>query len=222
MINKLLPSFARRIARALRPRQTELLAELLPKMKFDFTPSATPKMLEIGFGNGDHLVDFARKNPNITCYGAEPFLNGVASLLDKVTQHSITNILVHTDDVRPLFSNIPEGFFDYIYIICPDPWPKRRQLKRRILNPEFLKSLKRLLKPTGELIIVTDHQDYAIWILKAIIVSESFIINSNNPEDYTMVPADFLQTKYQKKGLEKGYKVYYFKLDCKINALLTI
>ncbi|MFI4984224.1 MAG: tRNA (guanosine(46)-N7)-methyltransferase TrmB [Rickettsiales bacterium] len=210
MIKKPLPSFARRIARALRPRQERLMSELLPTLKFELTPTQSPKMLEIGFGNGDHLLDFAIKHPDFMCYGAEPFINGVGSLLVKLEDTGITNIRIHNDDIRPVIDKTPLGFFDCIYIICPDPWPKRRQLKRRLINPEFLKALKKVLSPQGTITMVTDHKDYAGWILKAIIAAGEFTIPSTNLIDYTEIPAEFIQTKYQRKGIEKGYQVHYF------------
>lgn len=212
MIERLLPSFARRIARTLRPRQAELMAELLPQLKFNFSPLQHYKMLEIGFGNGEHLLDFAIKNPDFCCYGAEPFINGVASLLVNIAAKSVPNILIHNDDVRLLFKDIPNSFFNEIYIICPDPWQKRRQVKRRLINSDLLKSLSKILTPDGHLTIVTDHKDYASWILKAIIDSKVFFVPSEKLEDYTSIPDGFIQTKYQKRGVDQGFTVHYFRL----------
>ena len=170
-----LRTFGRRHGKKLSIRKSRLIEELLPKI--------TPKpneygeksiILEIGFGNGEHVCELAKNNTNSIIIGAEPFMNGVAALLSGITNESddtvfdeYKNIRIHPDDVRlllkqPDFENVK---FSQIWILHPDPWPKAKHEKRRLLNYEFLNLLSKFLSPDGQIIIGTDHWEYYDWIV---------------------------------------------------------
>jgi len=212
--NNRLPSFARRIGRTLRTQQKDFLANILPDIEivneFPTYPKYKTTVLEIGFGNGEHLAAYALKNPETLCIGAEPYMNGVATLLGDIDEHNIQNIRIYRNDVRNLIEFIPEKSLDKIFIICPDPWQKTKHKKRRLVNSEFLKLLS--TKVCSEIIIVTDHLDYANWILKHA-TQAGFKMPSSELSHYTKVPDDWVFTKYQRRGIGQGSKIHYFVIN---------
>jgi tRNA (guanine-N7-)-methyltransferase len=171
-----LRTFGRRHGKKLSSRKQWLMENLLPKIdpKSDVY-STKPAILEIGFGNGEHLRDLAINNPDNIVIGAEPFANGVAALLSAITNESdntllneYKNIRIHPDDVRILLHSpeFQDVRFSQIWVLHPDPWPKARHEKRRLLNHEFLNLLSTYLAHKGEIIIGTDHWEYYDWIVE--------------------------------------------------------
>lgn len=164
-----LRTFGRRHGKKLSARQTMLIDQILPTISPTNLPANTGKILEIGFGAGEHLREIARQNPAKIIIGAEPFMNGVASLLSAITNESNTvrdeykNIRVFADDVRD-FLRQTDSQFEQIWILHPDPWPKARHEKRRLLHADFLNMLATHLAQNGEIIIGTDHWEYFDWI----------------------------------------------------------
>ena len=118
-------------------------------------------ILEIGFGNGDNTTFLASQNPNALIIAAEVYLSGIGSLLASISEHSFTNIKIFDKDVRELLLQVDQEIFDEVYIICPDPWPKARHHKRRLVQHEFLKLLAKVLKKNGTVYISTDWDNYA-------------------------------------------------------------
>ena len=118
-------------------------------------------ILEIGFGNGDNTIFLASQNPNALIIAAEVYLSGIGSLLASISEHSFTNIKIFDKDVRELLLQVDQEIFDEVYIICPDPWPKARHHKRRLVQHEFLKLLAKVLKKNGTVYISTDWENYA-------------------------------------------------------------
>jgi len=212
--NNRLPSFARRIGRALRDQQKYLVDNLLPTIEVNYafpeTEGYEQTILEIGFGNGEHLAAYALKNPETLCIGAEPYMNGVATLLGDIDEHSIQNIRIYRNDVRDLLEFIPKKSLDKIFIICPDPWQKTKHKKRRLVNSEFLKLLS--TKTKQEIIAVTDHLDYAKWILKHA-QAAGFKMPSDELSHYEAVPDNWVYTKYQRRGIGQGSKIHYFVIN---------
>ena len=165
-------TFGRRHGKKLSNRKLNLMENLLPKItpkSGDFAKKSV--ILEIGFGNGEHLRDLAIKNPESVIVGAEPFANGVAALLSAITNESdnelieqYKNIRIFPDDVRLLLKDFDTAQFDEIWILHPDPWPKARHEKRRLLNHDFLNLLSKHIGKTGKIIIGTDHWEYYDWI----------------------------------------------------------
>ena len=185
-------TFGRRHGKKLSARQQTLIDELLPKL----CPE-NGDILEIGFGAGEHVRDLALSNPDKTIIGAEPFMNGVASLLSAITDQKTNrvldeykNIRIWADDVRD-FLRATDSQFNQIWVLHPDPWPKARHEKRRLLNAEFLNTLSQYLSPDGEIIIGTDHWEYFDWILEQI---KSTNLTATIPD------MEIIQTRYQHKN----------------------
>ena len=185
-------TFGRRHGKKLSTRQQTLIDELLPTL--------IPKngdILEIGFGAGEHVRDLAHNNPEKTIIGAEPFMNGVASLLSAITDQKSNrvldeykNIRIWADDVRD-FLRKNESKFEQIWVLHPDPWPKARHEKRRLLSAEFLNILSTHLATDGEIIIGTDHWEYFDWILEQI---------KQTNLTTTIPDMEIIQTRYQHKN----------------------
>jgi len=185
-------TFGRRHGKKLSARQQMLVDELLPTLLPE-----TGDILEIGFGAGEHVRDLALSNPDKTIIGAEPFMNGVASLLSAITDQKTNrvldeykNIRIWADDVRD-FLRTTDSKFEQIWILHPDPWPKARHEKRRLLNAEFLNTLSQYLSPDGEIIIGTDHWEYFDWILEQI---KFTTLTATIPD------MEIIQTRYQHKN----------------------
>ena len=185
-------TFGRRHGKKLSARQQTLVDTVLPTLK--------PKngdILEIGFGAGEHVRDLARANPDKIIIGAEPFMNGVASLLSAITDEKTNRILdeysgirIWANDVRD-FLRETDSQFEQIWILHPDPWPKARHEKRRLLSAEFLNTLSKYLTANGEIIIGTDHWEYFDWILEQI---KSTDLTATIPD------MEIIQTRYQHKN----------------------
>ena len=185
-------TFGRRHGKKLSARQQTLIDELLPNLAPE-----TGDILEIGFGAGEHVRDLARNNPGKIIIGAEPFMNGVASLLSAITNEKTNRVLdeyagirIWADDVRD-FLRKTQSKFSQIWILHPDPWPKARHEKRRLLSAEFLKMISRYLTPDGEIIIGTDHWEYFDWILEQI---------KQTNLTATIPDMEIIQTRYQHKN----------------------
>ena len=185
-------TFGRRHGKKLSTRQQTLIDTVLPTLK-----PTTGDILEIGFGAGEHVRDLARNNPNKIIIGAEPFMNGVASLLSAITDKNSNRILdeysgirIWADDVRD-FLRQTSSKFEQIWVLHPDPWPKARHEKRRLLSADFLNLLSKYLSTNGEIIIGTDHWEYFDWILEQI---------KSTPLIATIPDMEIIQTRYQHKN----------------------
>ena len=185
-------TFGRRHGKKLSMRQNWLVENLLPALK-----PTTGDILEIGFGAGEHVRYLAQNNPNKIIIGAEPFMNGVASLLSAMTDEKTNqlmdeykNIRIWPDDVRDFLRNT-DSKFEQIWVLHPDPWPKARHEKRRLLSADFLNLLSKYLLDNGEIIIGTDHWEYFDWILEQI---KSTNLTATIPD------MEIIQTRYQHKN----------------------
>ena len=144
--------------------------------------------MEIGFGGGEHLATEAKNHPENGYIGAEPFLNGVVSLLRHCKNDEIKNIRIWPDDIRLQVSSWPNNCLDGVFIMFPDPWPKNRHASRRIINKDNLEELSRLMKIGGELRIATDHSYAKNWILAGMLENPNFEWSVNHPTDWNIKP----------------------------------
>lgn len=168
---------------------------------------------EIGFGFGDFLFAKAQSNPEQMFLGCEPHINGVVNVLAKLEDKPLSNLRVSRQDARELLNKFADDFFDEIYILFPDPWPKTKHFKRRLIDLDFLDNLlSKKLKTGGKLIIATDHASYKTWILSAILKSQKFIWNAASKLDWQVFPDDWIVTKYQKKAAKEGRVSVIFNL----------
>jgi tRNA (guanine-N7-)-methyltransferase len=160
--------------------------------------------LEIGFGGGEHLVHRALANPDVGFIGIEPFVNGMAKLLSEVDKKAIGNIRVFGNDATLLLGRLPAGAFEEVALLYPDPWPKRRQRKRRFVSPETLSAIARLLQPGGVFRFASDIDDYVGWTLTRVLASPDLDWPAMNAADWRMPYPDWPGTRYEAKALREG------------------
>lgn len=176
---------------------------------FEATP-ITRLSLEIGFGGGEHLAALARASPDSAFIGAEPFINGIVSLLRYIDEQNLRNIRIWPDDVRLMVGNLPEASLSSVYVMFPDPWPKTRHANRRIFNPFMLDRLAFCLKPGGSLRFASDHPEAKSWLLAAAVRHPAFSWTAHSPKDWRERPADCPQTRYMAKGEREGRASSWF------------
>ena len=218
-----LRSFGRRRGRKLSARQQHLLDEVLPRVSLssaEASPAsltdlfATPTSrvwLEIGFGGGEHLVWQARANLDVGLIGCEVFEDGVVKVLSVIDEAKLGNVLLSTEDAREVLRRLPVGSLDRVFILFPDPWPKKRHLKRRLINRALVDQLALLVRSGGELRIGTDIGDYLRTILLAIRGQPAFVWQAQGPEDWRVRPADWPQTRYEAKAGREGRRCYFLR-----------
>ena len=199
--------FGRRRGKTLRRHHLQLTEELLPKLRVDLdNPLPVGEVwLEIGFGGGEHLAHQAETFPDVNFIGAEPFRNGVAKLLALIEEKAIGNIYIHDDDVRYLLEKLPPASLGRIYILYPDPWPKKRHHERRIANAETLKQFHTLLKPDGMFLFASDIDDYNEWTLREVREHGGFELVGNFSEPFE----NWIQTRYEAKAKREGRETRY-------------
>lgn len=168
-----------------------------------------PVWLEIGFGGGEHLAHMAALNPDIGLIGCEPFVNGVAMLLPRIVQDGLTNIRVHPGDARDLFDVLPTGSITRVFLLYPDPWPKKRHHRRRFVNHDALDPLARVMAEGAELRVATDIADYASHALKVMDGRPDFGLGRGGADSWCTPWADWMRTRYEVKALREGREPRY-------------
>ncbi len=212
--------YGRRKGRPLRPGRSALIERLLPTLRVSAPPGDGPfraqdlfdkpvrtVWLEIGFGSGEHLVRQAASNPEVGFIGAEPFVNGVAKLLAAIERERLDNIRIVDDDVRPLLRQIAmraPASIGRAFVLFPDPWPKSRHHKRRIINSETVADLALALEDGAELRVASDVADYVAWTLSHVLADPAFVWLARRPGDWRERPDDWPQTRYESKAIDDG------------------
>lgn len=221
-----LRSFGRRRGRKLSPRQQGLVEGRLREVSVDLSRPAPQPLtrlfgspvretwLEIGFGGGEHLLWQARAHPEVGIIGCEPFLDGVVKVVSAMDESGteLGNVRLHPDDARPLLRWLPDASITRAFILFPDPWPKARHQKRRLVSEATLRELARVMAPGAELRLGTDIADYARWMLIAVAREGSFAWTASAPSDWRERPADWPQTRYEAKAVAAGRRCNYFRL----------
>jgi len=167
-----------------------------------------PVWLEIGFGGGEHLVHQAAAHPEVGLIGCEPFINGVAMLLGKLRQARVDNLVIHPGDVRDLFDVLPEGSVQKVFLLYPDPWPKKRHHRRRAVTPDYLAPLARVMAAGAELLVATDIADYVRQTLEEV-PRHGFEWLAGGPSDWRCPWDDWVSTRYERKALREGRVPHY-------------
>jgi len=205
----LLRSYGRIKSRPIKPRQAALMESLLPTIRppegafdpRDLMPGAAEAWLEIGFGGGEHMAAQGARHPDVLIVGAEPFQNGVASALRHIDEAGLTNVRVHDGDVRELLGRMPNASLARAFVLFPDPWPKTRHHKRRIVQPDMVAELARLIRPGGTLRFASDVAHYVDWSLEKILANPAFAWTAERADDWRAAPADHITTRYEEKRL---------------------
>ncbi len=174
---------------------------------FDFTPKKF--IFEIGYGDGEHIVNMALKNPDVAFIGTEVFMNGNASILRKIIDNNIKNIRIFPNDVNLLFPFIPNEVFDTIFVLYPDPWPKNRNEERRMINKNNIKLFHNYLKSSGNLFVASDHPVYIPWVLFVMKDQDLFNWTATKSADFTNPPNDWETTRYEQKAIAENRKPIY-------------
>ncbi len=219
--------FGRRRGKGMSKAKENLILENLPKYEiklpqtgkidlkslFDFKPKKF--IFEIGYGDGEHLVQMAQKNPDIAFIGTEVFVNGNASILKKIIENDIKNIRIFPDDVNLLFPYLEQGVFSRIFVLYPDPWPKNRNENRRMINKTNLQSFYNLLTHGGNLFVASDHPIYIPWALFCINQTNLFTWDAEKSADFVNAPDDWIPTKYEQKAIAESRKPIYLSFTKK-------
>jgi tRNA (guanine-N7-)-methyltransferase len=214
---RLIHSYGRRRGRRLRRGRTTLLDDLLPRLaipapaegaEFDlhslFGRPMTEIWLEIGFGGGEHLAAQAESHRDVGLIGAEPYINGIAGLLTRINDQTLDNVRLWPNDIRLLLPRFPAASLRRVFVLFPDPWPKVRHHKRRLISAAFLDELARLMPPGAELRLATDDADYLTWMLERLIVHPGFEWQARRAADWETRPADSPGTRYEEKAQAAG------------------
>ncbi len=184
-----------------------------------FTAPVDAVWMEIGFGGGEHLLEQARRHPTMGFIGCEPYRNGLSTLLQGIEAEQLTNIRVFTEDARFLLNALTPESIARCFILFADPWPKKRQAKRRIVNPETLDDMARILVPGGELRLATDSPDLAAWY-EDVVPSHPAFSFAPAAETSQIRPEDWPVTRYEQKALDAHRKPYYYRAIRRSDCLL--
>jgi len=189
---------------------------LLPELRFALPGSAPldpaclfaapveAVWLEIGFGGGEHLATQAAAHPSVGFIGCEVFENGVARLVSAIARDRLGNVRIFADDARALLAALPDRSLSRVFILFPDPWPKARHNKRRLVAPATLDQLARLMTDGAELRLATDDPDYLAWMLEAATAHPDFAWTARRAADWRERPADWPPTRYEEKARAAG------------------
>lgn len=219
---RLIQSFGRRRGRPLRSGRAELVASLLPRLEIPppapgatldphrlFAVAVEAIWLEVGFGAGEHLAGQAEAHRDIGFIGAEPYVNGLAGLLTRARDARLENLRLWPKDVRLLLPAFPKHSVARVFVLFPDPWPKARHHKRRLIAGPFLDELARVMTPGAELRLATDDPDYAAWMQEHVASHAAF--EPVGWADRHRRPADWVVTRYETKALAQGRAPVYLR-----------
>lgn len=214
--------FGRKKGHPLRARQIELFEDLLPKLACDLTKPAPPDLatlfphqpktlrLEIGFGGAEHLIAQALAHQDAGFIGADGFLNAIGKALVSIDDNDLENVRLHHGDASDLIDWLPADTFTRIDLLYPDPWPKRRQWKRRFIQDDTLVRLARILKSGGELRLATDIPSYASYAMARIMRSNDFEWTAEVADDWRKPWNGWSRTRYEAKAIREGRTPAYF------------
>ena len=211
--------YGRRKGKKLRLYHASLVENLLPRLRVDVSkdidpavlfPQADEIWLEIGFGGAEHLIRQAGVHAGTGFIGCEPFINGVAKALAAIDGKGLSNIRLYDGDAGLVIDHLPEASLSCVYLLYPDPWPKRRQRKRRFVSDDMLNRLARVMKPGAQLRFATDIDDYAGWTLARILRGPHFDWPVQTSQDWLQPWEDWQPTRYEEKAIREGRPSAYY------------
>jgi tRNA (guanine-N7-)-methyltransferase len=213
--------YGRSSGHKLRKGQQKLVETLLPKVEVESKGEVSARSLfgdkrplhfEIGFGSGEHLADRADMLPDHGFIGAEPFLNGVAAALAHIRDKKLLNVRLWRGDALDVLQRIPDEELGFLYLLHPDPWPKARHAKRRMVNDRPIDLFAAKLKQGGEFRLATDDPTYLTWSLMVMRRHErQFEWLAEHPRDFLDQPGGSIETRYGAKSRREGRRPYYLR-----------
>lgn len=212
--------YGRRQNHKLRQGQAALVEDLLPRVSVPDTGPLNaevlfgddrPLELEIGFGGGEHLAGQAALRPAHGFIGCEPFLNGVVGALNHIRDDGLDNVRLHMGDALEVLERFADASLDRVYLLHPDPWPKARHAKRRMMNHGPMDVIAAKLRPGGEFRLGTDDPTYCRWSMMIMDQRRDFEWQAKAAADFLTRPADWPETRYERKARRKGHEVWYFR-----------
>ncbi|HWJ39191.1 MAG TPA: tRNA (guanosine(46)-N7)-methyltransferase TrmB [Sphingomicrobium sp.] len=213
--------YGRSSGHKLRKGQQELVEQLLPAIEVPREGEVTSESLfgerrplhfEIGFGSGEHLSSRADMLPDHGFIGAEPFLNGVASALARIRDARLANVRLWRGDALQVLPRLPDESISFLYLLHPDPWPKARHAKRRMINDGPLELFAAKLRPGGEFRLATDDPTYLNWALMLMQRHEDrFEWLAERPGDFLEPSGGWIETRYGAKSRREGRRPYYLR-----------
>jgi tRNA (guanine-N7-)-methyltransferase len=212
--------YGRSKGRPLRAGQAALVEELLPALGMPeegpidarlLFGDARPLHFEIGFGAGEHLARRADLLPDHGFIGAEPFLNGVAAALAHIRDQRLANVRLHMGDALDVLARLPDASLRLVYLLHPDPWPKARHAKRRMINPGPLDLIAAKLESGGEFRLCTDDPVYCRWAMMIMGARADFEWLAESAADFLVRPGGWPETRYEAKARREGREVWYFR-----------
>jgi tRNA (guanine-N7-)-methyltransferase len=213
--------YGRARGKKLRAGQQELVERLLPQIAVPAKGALNatrlfgferPLHFEIGFGGGEHLAYRADLLPDHGFIGAEPFVNGVAQALTHIRDGALGNVRLHMGDALEALHRVPDGALSFLYLLHPDPWPKARHAKRRMMNDGPVRLFAEKLRPGGELRFGTDHPVYlrhALMVMRRHRAAFEWLCKG--PRDWRERPGGWPETRYEAKARTLGHEVWYFR-----------
>ena len=214
--------YGRRRGKKLRQTAVGLLDTLLPRLSIA-PPEAGAALdpatlfprpldrfwLEVGFGGGEHVAAQARLHPEAGIIGCEVFVNGIASLLGHLSESEIDTVRIFGEDARRLLPALPTASLDRVFVLFPDPWPKKRHITRRFIGPDNLDALARVMAAGGELRVASDDPTYVAWAARQLEAHPAFTAIQITT-DRTQLPPDWPVTRYEEKLLA-GHPPTFFR-----------
>lgn len=209
--------FGRSKGKTLSPPQKHRIENLLPTLAVAegpvdprvAWPDASQVWVEIGIGGGEHLVAQAAANPTVQLIGFEPFQNGMAKALGSLQRRGLANISLEMKDARLVLERFTDHSLDRVFILYPDPWPKRRHWKRRLITAPFVAELARLVRPGGQVRFVSDIAHYQQWALARFLANDGFQWTANQCQDWQQAPKDHCTSKYEQKAFREKRRPAY-------------
>lgn len=211
--------FGRRKAKTLSPLQKSLYHKAQNDLFFDHTSHDPFKalfdgsyqkiILEIGFGGGEHLVHQAKTYPENRYIGVDAFVNGVSKIIKSIYQHDLKNIHLSDQDALEILNHIPENSLDGVYLLYPDPWPKKRHRDRRFVQKDTAQLIQKALKPNGFFRFASDIPAYVEWTMATLThTTNAYIDIQQNPD----IPLNnWISTRYEQKALREGRTPQYYQ-----------
>ena len=204
----------------LRAGQAALVEDLLPRVAVpDSGPldaallfdDDRPLELEIGFGAGEHLAGQSAMRPGHGFIGCEPFLNGVVGALNHIRDEALDNVRLYMGNAIEVLDRLPDASLTRVYLLHPDPWPKARHAKRRMVNHGPMDLIAAKLKPGCEFRLGTDDPTYCAHAMMVMNQRRDFLWQAETASDFLTRPEDWPETRYERKARTKGHEVWYFR-----------